>query len=509
MKMPATLFLTAISIAAAAGPRALAQEMRGDTPVVTKQGTLKGANFDGGRVYYDVPYAAPPTGPMRWKPPEPARAWSGVRDATRRGAACVQPDQGWNAGDAARGSEDCLHLNIWVPRHRAGESLPVMVWFHGGAFVGGAGNTSLYDGEEIARRGVILVTVNYRLGIFGYLSHPDLAAESGRGRSGNYGLLDQIAALRWIKQAIPAFGGDSGNVTIFGQSAGSASVGLLVASPLAKGLMKRAIFESGPPFGALLGRLPQLEEAEVADRRLGDLATLRKLDPRQLLSLWDRRENPDDKRLGPVVDGYAVPHEPAGSYGSGAAAGFSVLVGYNSREFPATISPDALQKELVSLFGGNAGEVAQFYEDRVDRARYGSVSDQLSTDTMFGCGTVRLADVAGAAWLYEFAQPSPGEPMVRHSSELPYVFGNANKDGKVLSKRPFNSEEAALSRLIIDFWTNFAKTGDPNGPGLVKWPRYNSAGGARIRLSVEPAVVSGPGSPACPALLATRQPMSP
>jgi para-nitrobenzyl esterase len=509
MKMSVPLFLTAISIAAAAGPSALAQEMRGDTLVVTKQGTLKGASFGGGRVYYDVPYAAAPTGVMRWKPPAPARSWSGTRDATRRGAACVQPDQGWNAGDAARGSEDCLYLNIWVPRHRAGEVLPVMVWFHGGAFVGGAGNTPLYDGEEIARRGVILVTVNYRLGIFGYLSHPDLAAESGRGRSGNYGLLDQIAALRWIKQTIAAFGGDSGNVTIFGQSAGSASVGLLMASPLAKGLMARAILESGPPFGALLGRLPRLEDAEATDRRLGDIAALRQLDPRQLVSLWDRRQNAEDKRLGPVVDGYAVPQEPARSYGSGAAAGLSVLLGYNTREFPGTTSPDALEKELASVFGGNAGGVRQFYTDRVDRARYGSVSDQLSTDTMFGCGTVRLAEATGRAWLYEFAQPSPGEPMVRHSSELPYVFGNANKDGKVLSSRSFNPEEAALSRLVIDYWTNFAKTGDPNGPGLVKWPLYNAARGERIRLSVEPSVVSGPGSPACPALLATGQPISP
>lgn len=447
-------------------------------------GTVVGSAYEGGEVFYNLPFAQPPLGALRWRPPEPVRPHDGIRDSREPGSACMQSDQGWNAGDAARGSEDCLYLNVWRPHGKT--SAPVMVWFHGGAFMGGAGNTPLYDGQALTEAGVLLVTVNYRLGVFGYLAHPELSQESPRGISGNYGLLDQIEALRWVRGNIEAFGGDSRNVTIFGQSAGAVSVGALLAAPEAKGLFNKAILQSGAPYGAVLGRLPRLLEAQEANKSFGAIAQLRRLSAKDVTTRWDAyvgSSKGEGLRLSPLVDGAVLPKLPAAVLAESSLHEIAIIVGSNSREFPSALDDGEVWQEALEEFGPRAPAVLRSYAVKVDSVQRGSVADQLMTDIMFGCAARRLATVAPRAWLYEFARPSPGEAMVRHSSELPYVFGNANKDGGVLSHRPFDPGEQALSRTIITYWTNFARTGNPNGPALPEWPSYSHESASAIRLA--------------------------
>jgi para-nitrobenzyl esterase len=463
----------------AAGPEAA---------VAIREESLAGAAFPGGKVYFNVPFAQPPVGDSRWRAPVATGKWEGVRDATRRGAACMQPDQRWNAVDAARSSEDCLYLNIWRPTANkpvGNKPYPVMVWFHGGAFIGGAGNTPLYDGEALARRGVILVSVNYRLGVFGYLAHPELSAENSRGVSGNYGLLDQIEALRWVKRNIGGFGGDNTKVTIFGQSAGAASVGFLLAAPDAKGLFQRAILQSGTPFGAMMGRFPRLSAAQEAGKTLGTIADLRKLPAEELMARWLQSDpkSGESLRLTPIVDGVVLPKMPSDLFDEAGLAGVSIIAGNATREMGSNLPPDQLLAAAQDAFGNQAAAAMKTYAARADKVHRGSPADQFSTDLMFGCGPVRLARTASQAWVYEFSQHSPGDAQVRHSADLPYVFGNANKDGGVLTTRPFNRVEQALSDQLMAYWTNFAKTGNPNGRGWPKWPQFTPSHPASLWLS--------------------------
>lgn len=492
------MLATAVNAPAQAGPSA---------PVVTSPaGTVSGSSFDGGDVFYNIPFARPPIGQLRWRSPQPVLPAKAPRDARAPGATCIQPDQVWNSVDASRSNEDCLYLNIWRPRDS--KRLPVMVWFHGGAFVGGAGNTPLYDGQVLAGSGVVLITVNYRLGVFGYLAHPQLSGESPHGVSGNYGLLDQIEALRWVQDNVEAFGGDSRSITIFGQSAGAASVGFLLAAPEAKGLFNRAILQSGAPYGIMLGRAPRLAQAQAANRALGNIAELRALPAREVMARWNdfaRSEGEEGLRLSPIVDGFVLPRMPAELFAQGMLAGRSIMTGHNSREIPAALT-DAMTTELAKkTFGGNAPAVLATYAARAEPLRHGSVADQLMTDLMFGCGSRQLAATGTRAWLYEFAQPSPGEPAVRHSSELPYVFGNANKDDGVLSTRPFNSSELGLSRTVITYWTNFARSGDPNGAGVPHWPRYSAKGGSNMQFGAGNATAGRMASAVCDMMQIGRQ----
>ena len=239
--------IAAVAVMAALIGLAPAASASPASPVVAvEQGQLQGVALDGGVAFRGVPFAAPPVGPLRWRPPAPAASWNGVRDATKSGLPCAQPDLGWNGVKVTGSSEDCLTLNVWAPT--AAHGLPVMVWIHGGAFQGGSGVDPMFDGAALMKHGVVVVTLNYRLGVLGFLAHPDLAAESAHHASGDYGFYDQAAALRWVQRNIARFGGDPRRVTLFGQSAGAASVGALMASPMAKGLFARSIIESGPPF---------------------------------------------------------------------------------------------------------------------------------------------------------------------------------------------------------------------------------------------------------------------
>lgn len=466
--------------------------------VTSKAGTVAGAPFGMGDVFHNIPYAQPPLAQLRWRAPQPAPPFQGVRDARNPGASCLQPDQGWNSIDAARGSEDCLYLNIWRPINA--KRAPVMVWFHGGAFAGGAGNTPLYDGQALAKAGVILVTVNYRLGVLGFLAHPELSIENPRGVSGNYGLLDQIEALRWVRSNIAAFGGDSSNVTIFGQSAGAASVGFLLAAPEAKGLFDRAILQSGAPYGTMLGNMASIGQAQSANRGFGAMAQLRAMPAAEVMAKWDAFALPagaEGLRLSPIVDGYVVPRRPAELFSQGALNGKAIITGSNSREFPAAVDDQGRDTLARKTFGEKATRALEIYAAKTDPILRGSVADQLMTDVMFGCGSRQMAAAAPRVWLYEFAQPSPGEAAVRHSSDLTYVFGNANKDGGVLSTRAFNPREQALSQTIITYWTNFARTGNPNGAGVPKWPRFTKAKQAGMSFVDGRAVAGELGSDTC------------
>jgi para-nitrobenzyl esterase len=256
--------------------------------VKTKQGRVLGSLVDGGFVFRGLPYAAPPVGPNRWRAPAAPPSWNGVRDASRFGPSCPQAPMGWNNVDAERASEDCLSLNIWTPRlgeHDGEAGLPVMVWLHGGGFAGGSGGNNFSDGTKLMHHGVIVVTINYRVGILGFLAHPDLARETADGSTGNYGLMDQVAAFRWVQDNIGRFGGDPANVTVFGQSAGAIAASWLITSDSARGLFHRVILQSGSAFGAGVITLSRAD-AEKVGAQFGAISHLRKLPTKELMKRW-------------------------------------------------------------------------------------------------------------------------------------------------------------------------------------------------------------------------------
>lgn len=475
--------LAATAIAGLAG-RALPASAAPAAPVVAvEQGRLQGLPVDGGASFRGIPFAAPPVGTLRWRPPAPApaRPWHGVRDATRFGLPCAQPDLGWNGVKTTGSSEDCLTLNIWAPSKAHG--LPVMVWIHGGAFQGGSGVDPMFDGTSLMKHGVVVVTVNYRLGVLGFLAHPDLAAESPRHASGDYGFYDQAAALRWVQRNIARFGGDPRRVTLFGQSAGAASVSALMTSPMAKGLFARSIIESGPPFA--LGDYKTSAQAGAAVRDWGRIADLRKLPVQDLLASWGRfaAADPGKRSVGPVVDGAIITRSPDLAFASGAATPMASIIGNNSRESMGPPGPDGIAR----AFGPEADQARAFYASTTSDPVLGDGTNQLATDTTFRCPTVMTQTARAAAgdavFAYQFEEPLPGREAMGagHSFELPYVFGNLGKSGFLGGD--FSSAEHALSADMQAYWTNFARSGDPNGPGLAHWGRFKPGTAAYMVLA--------------------------
>ena len=455
--------------------------MAGANPVATVTGgAVEGRLNNSGAVFKGIPFAQPPVGDLRWREPVRVKAWSGTRDAGEYGAPCAQIDQGWNKQNAAAGKEDCLYLNVWAPEWPPKASRPVMFWIHGGANMGGSGSGGLFDRDVLTRRGVVLVTVEYRLGALGFLAHPELSAESPHHASGNYGLLDQIAALTWVKENIAKFGGDPANVTVFGQSAGAQDLGLLMTSPLAKGLFARAIAESGTVI--IDGRLtPPLAQAEQNGLKSGDLKTLRSLPVEQIIEA-SRHGLP----TAPNVDGFVLPQPPAAVFAKGEEQHIPMIIGNNGRERSFKGTPEVLEKAIRNRFGAVAPEALKLYGPDQAGAYppYGSAGDQFSTDTSFRCTAVAIAEWHRAAgnvvYQYEFTHGSP-EKGAPHSAELGFVFGDQTKDAP-----------AALRTLADDmhqYWTNFAKTGDPNASGLPVWPQYDVHAQGYIEFSSEGPVV--------------------
>lgn len=469
-----------------------------DAPTVkTDKGKVQGyVSTDGQiRIFKGIPYAAPPVGPLRWKPPQPAAKWHGTRQATSYGYHCMQPvlwpDMIFHDPGP---SEDCLTLNVWTPAKDKKAKLPVMVWIYGGGFTAGTTSEARQDGENLAHKGVIVVSMNYRLGIFGFFVHPELAAESPQHASGNYGLMDQTAALQWVHKNIKEFGGDPNQVTIFGESAGSFSVSAQMASPLAQGLFQRAIGESG---GAFSNTLPfaTREEREKADvdtvsKILGvtKLADLRALSADKILSAATPRPGVSPVRFAPDVDGYFLPESVPAIYAAGKQAHVPLLAGWNADEggIPEKTMTVAEYNEMAQKrFGANAKKFLAAYsattDDEALRAAKDLAGDMFIADSTWRWLEAQVATGEQPVYRYHFELPSPGDKFhpagtTFHSDDIEYVFGTL--DSRLgMNVRP---EDRKMSEIMQTYWTNFAKKGDPNGDDLPKWPVYNAAGNWQV-----------------------------
>ena len=480
------LLLSTWLLAAGQAPNAL---------VRLRSGTLQGQTLPtGGAVFKGIPYAAAPTGERRWLFPQPVSSWSGIREAIRYGAPCEQPAQGWNDSLIDAESEDCLYLNVWTPSLKPTAGLPVMVWIHGGAFIGGAGTDAVFAGGELSKKGVVVVTLNYRLGIFGFFAHPALSRNSVHQSSGNYGLEDQVAALDWVGNNIAAFGGDPKNVTIFGQSAGGMSVVVMLASPLTEGKFQRAIVGSG----AILGGPPvqTLQEAESAGRQFGGTASIRALRALSAADLMQRTggylASHREMRFGPTIDGYMLNADPSATFEAHREHPLRLIIGNNAREGFGRVGDKGLAEVVKRFYGAAAGPALVSYGMGAANPPspdpiLGSAANQWITDTSFRCSAVMTAAWHAATgvpvYSYQFEQSIPGKEAdgAAHSYELPYVFGNLLSEGPLAG--PYAAPDRRLSSTIMDYWTNFAKNGDPNAGQLPPWPRFNDAGRHYMRLS--------------------------
>jgi para-nitrobenzyl esterase len=463
--------------------------------VQTTSGQLRGvARANGGAKFLGIPYAQPPVGDLRWREPLPVKPWSGVRDATAFGAPCAQwadAEGDWNWSFAKASQEDCLYLNIITPAWPAKKPLPVMFWIHGGGNEGGTASTPLFNDGTLVDHGVVLVTVNYRLGIFGFFAHPGLTRESAHHASGNYGLMDQILALRWVIANIQKFGGDAQNITVFGQSAGAQDAGLLMTS-LARDLLQKAIVESGTPLRVPLLSLAQAEQAGTAFAAemkvpAGEDAvrSLRQMTAQELMTAIKAEDQQHRPPMGPTIDGWIIPRSPAEIFASGLESAIPLLIGSNAIESGSTATPDELRKTIQSAAGEFAPQALALYglanggQGTADPL-YGTAADQWVADTRYRCAATTEAMWHSAAhhptFEYEFQRVSPGETKgAIHSAELPYVFGYYPRSGQFVAAAGFVDADLKLADEMESYWTNFAKSGNPNSKGLPHWPGFDQA----------------------------------
>ena len=443
-------------------------------------------------IYKGIPYAAPPVGARRWRPPQALAPWTGVQEATKAAPACMQtkrPEGSFYGQVVDEMSEDCLYLNVWTAADENARA-PVMVWIHGGGLTSGHGMEVTYDGAALARRGVVLVTINYRLGPLGYLSHPLLAAESERKASGNYGILDQIAALQWVQRNIPRFGGNPERVTIFGESAGSWSVHHLVASPLAKGLFHGAVGQSGGGFGAFGAAYPKAQTeadgVQFVKALLGDteptLAAMRAKSGEEVLAV----PRAPGSRLSPTIDGWVFPDSIRQIFADGRQNPVPVMVGSTADEGASlgaggagAVSPNAFRAGARKTFGRLANTFLSTYPaTNADEAMKSQVA--AFTDQHFGWEMRTWARMTAArgipAYAYFFSRVAPGPDAARlgafHAGEIIYVFDNLGKSPFPYANRAYDDTDRQLSKQMASYWVNFAKTGNPNGDGLPPWPAY-------------------------------------
>jgi len=484
-------------------------------PVRVEQGLLAGTSGSSAdvRVYRGIPFAAPPVGDLRWKAPEPAAKWQGVRQASEFSNACWQtPYPAAAAIYQAKLpplSEDCLYLNIWTPAKSAKDRLPVMVWIHGGGFTRGFAGTRSYDGEALARKGAVMVTINYRLGIFGFFAHPALSAESGHHASGSYALLDQIAALQWVQKNIAAFGGDPTRVTIFGESAGSWAVNVLMASPLAKGLFQRAIGESGGSFSPMKTLAEAEKEGEklaasgapapTADAKTEDkpsaqaiLKTLRGKPAEELLKASDA------ETVRAIVDGWVLPQDIATIFAQGKQNDVPLIVGYNADE-GTTLAPQGARLNAAMFtagvyqrYGAQADSLLKIYpaasDEQAVSSFYSAYRDQAFGWEMRTWARMTTKTGHQPAYLYDFSRRPPGPQSTRlrafHASEIAYVFGT------FVWPFPWEDTDKKLSDAMTSYWVNFAASGNPNDGSLTKWPVYDAKDDQALEFGDQIAVHS-------------------
>lgn len=491
------------------------------TAVITiPSGKLRGAVEGDVHVFRGIPYAAPPIGNRRWKPPAPTARWDGVRDCFEFGPACPQSYSAFMnmvpLASIPKFDEDCLNLNVYRPAQSDSQTLPVMVWIHGGAYTEGASSQQIYDGRSLARKGVVVVTINYRLGPFGFLAHPALSRESPESTSGNYGIQDQIEALRWIQRNITAFGGDPGKVTIFGESAGGGSVGTLLVTPAAKGLFHRAIVQSAPEmsFRYLRSEYRGRESAEQVGvetiRRCGldddaDPASMRELSVQTLLSA-----SPTLKVLGqtlalsslalpvePNVDGVVLPEHPNDALAAGRFCHVPTLIGMTRDEGSLFLAFTKLPETAVEFrqlmnqeFGPFGPEICEQYLPQESSRAVRAAFVQLFTDWVYGTQCRHLASQVnqhtGKSFHYVFSR-TPQFPVLaplgaHHGADVPYVFGT---DHPVWNWKDWDRK---LADTMMQYWVNFASTGDPNGASVPTWPAYDDK--QRISLQLGDEIVA-------------------
>jgi para-nitrobenzyl esterase len=482
---------------AVAGP--VAAQSR--TPAVkTDAGPVSGVIAGGVAAYKGVPFAAPPVGELRWRAPQPPAAWTAVRHADQYASDCMQKPFG---GDAAPlgtpPAEDCLYLNVWTPAERSGTPRPVMVWIYGGGFVNGGSSPAVYDGSAFARRGVVFVSMNYRLGRFGFFAHPALTAESRARQAGaplgNYGFLDQLAALQWVKRNVAAFGGDPGNVTIFGESAGGGSVNALMVSPLAKGLFHKAIVQSGG--GRSRGPIsmrhiskpgangsPSAEGLGVAFARKAGitaggaeaLKALRALPPVAVVNEMNLMAQQPDTYAGPMIDGVFLTEEAEPAFRAGRQAKVPYMIGANDREFGFFALPPDRARAAFDVFGADKAKALAAYDPQGTNPSEAAV--QLMSDQAMVEPARLLARLAAAAgqpiYAYRFSYVASSlrakEKGALHATEIPFVFATV----KAKYEGAATPEDLAVGEAMNAYWVAFAKSGDPNGDGRPGWPRYTA-----------------------------------
>jgi para-nitrobenzyl esterase len=466
------------------------------------------------RVFKGIPFAAPPIGENRWRAPQPAAKWDGVRNADAFGAPCAAgPIAGRGGpGRAGRGpgaptpagapvapreparSEDCLYANVWTSARGTGDRRPVMVWVYGGGFTGGSGGQQWYDGENLAAKGPVIVTFNYRLGSLGFWAHPDLAKESGRNASGNYGMMDAIAALQWVKRNIAAFGGDPNNVTVAGESAGANMIGALVGSPQARGLFNRAIAESGGWMGLTMARMRSSTEAEAGGAKAAEGRTLAELRARPVDELTGLLG------VGLVVDGYLIPEDLSYTFANGKQNAVDVLTGSNKDEANFGIcgpgaglagrggqgmTLDAFKTGADRKFGAMAGEYLKLYPAASDadaqRMAHEACADEISWNMRQWAAA--QAKIGKKAYTYFFTriqtvngQPSP--QGATHTAEISFAWNNP----KGQPTQTWNDVDTRLADNMSSYWVNFIASGDPNGKGLPEWPRYKDVATSKVMV---------------------------
>lgn len=461
--------------------------------VATEGGLISGKLDSSGqiKIFKGIPFAAPPLGDLRWKAPQPVQPWEGIKTCTENPPSPMQnppvPFFAWSSEfliPAEPISEDCLYLNVWTAAEKSDEKRPVMVWIYGGGFGSGGSTVPLYDGEDLAKKGIVVVTINYRVGILGFLAHPELSAENPDQTSGNYGILDQIAALEWVKKNIDAFGGDPDNVTIAGQSAGAYSVNALVVSPKAKGLFHKAIAQSGGMFTRNNGLVSGLQGAEERGKELTDtlglsLADLRKIPSDSLLKLAGR--------FGPVFDGKVLPGVRK-AFEEGAFSDVPLLTGWNADDRVSSnqaITPTEFIANAKKLYGGRAGEYLQLFPSGNEV----ELEETLKTIGVLGFGfqnytwaKMQTEKGQNDAYLYYFTRVPPGEPNFGafHSAEFSYALHTLRN-----WNRPFEKADYELEKNMSDYWVNFVKTGNPNGKNLPNWPVFDPENPLVIELGTD------------------------